>query len=77
MIPRWCHRLYAHLFGYFWLPCPMCGSYFGGHEGPWVGRESLMVDTQTSQVCCPDRRCSVNAAKLNTLKTGRVVIEII
>lgn len=21
---------------YFWLPCPSCGRYFGGHEaGPW------------------------------------------
>ncbi|AGH31819.1 hypothetical protein SLPG_00025 [Salicola phage CGphi29] len=20
--------------GYFWMPCPVCGRYFGGHE--WV-----------------------------------------
>lgn len=23
---------YANLHGYFWLPCPLCGEEFGGHE---------------------------------------------
>ena len=43
--PRWIHRLYAWVFGYFWLPCPRCGRLFGGHEpsggrvatSPWMG----------------------------------------
>ena len=26
------HRLYAFFCGYFWLPCPICGREFGGHE---------------------------------------------
>lgn len=26
------HRLWAAMFGYFWLPCPLCGREFGGHE---------------------------------------------
>lgn len=30
--PRWMHRTYAALAGYFWLPCPTCGRHFGGHE---------------------------------------------
>jgi len=30
--PRFLHRAYALLRGYFWLPCPMCGKKFGGHE---------------------------------------------
>lgn len=29
---RWFNYLYAHLFGYFWLPCPRCGRMFGGYE---------------------------------------------
>lgn len=29
---RLAHKLYANLFGYFWLPCPVCGEHFGGHE---------------------------------------------
>lgn len=32
MIPRWTHRLYARVAGYYWLPCPLCGREFGGHE---------------------------------------------
>ena len=24
--------LYAKLLGLFWLPCPICGDFFGGHE---------------------------------------------
>jgi hypothetical protein len=31
-LPRTLHRFYAWLLGYFWIPCPLCGRYFGGHE---------------------------------------------
>lgn len=27
----------AHLRGVFWLPCPLCGRMFGGHEAAAVG----------------------------------------
>ncbi|MFA5382229.1 MAG: hypothetical protein WC356_03620 [Candidatus Micrarchaeia archaeon] len=30
--PRWAERAYAETHGYFWLPCPICGKPFGGHE---------------------------------------------
>lgn len=29
---RWYHKMYARFNGYFWLPCPICGKEFGGHE---------------------------------------------
>lgn len=29
---RHVHEFYAKMNGYFWLPCPLCGQYFGGHE---------------------------------------------
>jgi hypothetical protein len=29
---RWLNRVYANAVGYFWLPCPLCGEMFGGHE---------------------------------------------
>lgn len=29
---RWLHRLYAGLFGFFWIPCPLCDRPYGGHE---------------------------------------------
>lgn len=24
--------MWAHMGGFFWLPCPNCGRMFGGHE---------------------------------------------
>lgn len=33
------HRRYARLLGYFWLPCHLCGTMFGGHE--WKDRNGL------------------------------------
>ena len=30
---RWLNWAYAMTHAYFWLPCPLCGRYFGGHEG--------------------------------------------
>ncbi len=30
--PRAAHQAFAYLGGYFWLPCPLCGEHFGGHE---------------------------------------------
>lgn len=29
---RKAHELFAKALGYFWLPCPLCGAYSGGHE---------------------------------------------
>ena len=26
------NKFYAKLTGHFWLPCPLCAQYFGGHE---------------------------------------------
>lgn len=31
-LPRWLHRVYAAIAGYFWTACPTCGCMFGGHE---------------------------------------------
>ena len=30
--PRFVARFLAFLFGYFWLPCPLCGKPFAGFE---------------------------------------------
>jgi hypothetical protein len=27
------HRSFAAVHGYYWIPCPLCGRPFGGHEG--------------------------------------------
>jgi hypothetical protein len=26
------HRAYAWFCGYFWTDCPLCGTFFGGHQ---------------------------------------------
>jgi hypothetical protein len=36
-LPRFLHRFWAWLNGYFWAPCPVCGRMFGGHEAFWRG----------------------------------------
>jgi hypothetical protein len=35
--PRLIEQIKAFSLGYFWLPCPICGEFFGGHEpmGSW------------------------------------------
>lgn len=37
-LPRFLHRWRAWLGGYFWIPCPLCGDMWGGHEwkAPWA-----------------------------------------
>jgi hypothetical protein len=47
-------RLKAQAGGYFWLPCPICGGEFGGHEmgrGGWL----LHSASESSSTCpqCP------------------------
>lgn len=46
--PRWFNQLYAFICGYFWLPCHLCGTKFGGHE--WLCSEG-------GQGICP--KCSL------------------
>jgi len=48
---RLLNRIYAKLHGNFWLPCPVCGCYFGGHERG--GGQVLRAPTSAT-VTCPD-----------------------
>lgn len=50
------HRLYAYLFGYFWLPCPKCGQMFGGHE--WGSGTVETEDFNVRRAICPDCEAS-------------------
>lgn len=43
---RLVNKFYANMNGYFWLPCPICGKKFGGHE--WL------VDEQWSNIPDPE-----------------------
>lgn len=45
---RFFNKIYAHMFGYFWLSCPKCGKMFGGHE---AGTTSVPKDSGLDWVC--------------------------
>ena len=54
---RLLNKIYAFIHGYFWLPCPICGQYFGGHE--WqTDREASAVMLENDAIggigICPD-----------------------
>ncbi len=59
---RWLSWLYAHLLGYFWLPCPICGKHFGGHERV-ANQNHLMTSWHGGLSVCPD--CSDEAGRRN------------
>ena len=60
-MPRWFHRFYAWLFGYFWLPCPICKEYFGGHEWP-LGSNWWIEPGRGYGVC---KNCTAEANRRN------------
>lgn len=46
---------YADLMGYFWLPCPLCGQEFGGHEWRSDLRHDIPTDRpHVGKGVCPD-----------------------
>lgn len=52
------NRVRAFFGGYFWLPCPICGKNFGGHE---IGDGTLMTDPGGGLSVCRD--CSEEATR--------------
>lgn len=59
-LPRFIHRLYAWLTGRFWLPCPICGREFGGHEN---GTGHLLTNFGEGEMVCPN--CVDEATRRN------------
>jgi hypothetical protein len=57
--PRWFQHIRAVLGGYFWLPCPICGEKFGGHEEGG----SLATSYSGGKMVC--KNCSKAADKIN------------
>lgn len=51
-LPRWLHRLWARLWGFYWLPCPVCGRMYGGHETNAFGH-SIKIADGTWRMTCP------------------------
>ena len=59
---RLLHKAYAKFMGYFWLPCPVCGTEFGGHEVPPT--TPLVSDDGSAHVVC-SHACGDKAKELN------------
>jgi len=57
--PRFLQHVYALTHGYFWLPCPICGRKFGGHEEG----TSLMINYAEGICTCPE--CVEEATRRN------------
>lgn len=64
---RFLNRVYAFVFGYFWLTCPICKEYFGGHESGRYGYKTRIV--------CKSIDCNVAAAVMTYIETGYVPIK--
>lgn len=60
--PRILNQIYAGLHGYFWLPCPICGNHFGGHE--W--KESLNITSYKGIGVCS--QCTELAKESNRIR---------
>lgn len=58
-LPRWMHQFYAWALGYFWLPCPICGEPFGGHE--LKDGDSWYQGNGSGVGVCPKPECSHEA----------------
>ena len=58
------HKMYARLFGYFWIPCPVCKRYFGGHEADIRNSLSDPSNRLVQRVVC-SRDCMEIAEIIN------------
>ena len=62
MFNRAYNRIKALTGGYFWLPCPLCGRNFGGHE---TADTTLMIGFGIGESVC--KNCGEEAARLTKL----------
>ncbi len=63
-MPKIIRHYYANVFGYFWLPCPICGDYFGGHEAKavdFVEIEDPLGGKNYKVGICPNKICQEEA----------------
>ena len=65
--PRFIQCMYAFIHGYFWLPCPLCGEKFGGHE--WAkSLDSIYTGGNRGVGVCSD--CGEEAKRINMSRYG-------
>jgi hypothetical protein len=67
---RWLNKLYASIFGYFWLPCPICGEYFGGHE--WLDGHDLYYSAHSAKGVCYKKECYEKSKQRSKIKIAYI-----
>lgn len=67
-LPRWMHKIYAKSMGYYWLPCPLCGKYVGGHEFDFSKNGALIIEPGEAWTTCSG--CKEKAERINISKFG-------
>lgn len=61
----------ARAGGFFWLPCPICGDHFGGHELHHSKSIQVLLDDGYSQRCvCYKPDCIYEAGAMS-VKSGQ------
>ena len=60
-LDRMLAQIHAQMFGYFWLPCPICGECFSGAE--WEGGAAIPKDDRVSTGVCPKSSCMQEAKR--------------
>ena len=64
-LPRFMHKIYANINGYYWLPCIICGEYHGGHE--YDIKKSGVLYTRYCSYTITCHKCKSIADRLNAL----------
>lgn len=54
------HHAYATMFGFYWLPCPLCGREYGGHEAGKSIPDPIAGPPMYVMICS---RCSRSQAR--------------
>jgi hypothetical protein len=71
---RYLNQLFAWLFGYFWLPCPVCGENFGGHEASFTALVVDEADGQHAYCTCSKISCQEEAMRRN-MERGQYMVK--
>jgi len=68
---RLLNKIYANFFGYFWLECPLCSQFFGGHE--WKDENTLWRKPDQGVGVCKDcgETARIKSAKIRGVYYGQ------
>ena len=62
-------KLRANLFGYFWMPCPICNEMFAGFE---IGQGHVLTGDGKKMCCC--KKCDFTAGQIDGIKNDSPII---